>query len=207
MHRRNWLKGETMCLPRFTADQQQFVVDNLIAMIPHREIAKKFRALYPDFAPEVEDSVYTEAFIKRTADYVANKDRKWAQIIAKGREEQKDTFDHLLLTHKLYRIQVREAVIDRLEEIESQVKRDEIDLKKAKLLMDIALNMTKMIDAYEKSERDYMKLSGRSSDADDWWEMDQYYDEEKGEWVLKSEMPSAGAYRDHDFEADDAESN
>ena len=177
-----------MCLPRFTADQQQFVVDNLIAMIPHREIAKKFRALYPDFAPEVEDSVYTEAFIKRTADYVANKDRKWAQIIAEGREEQSDNVNHLLLTYKRYRIQVRESVIDRLEELYSEVRSGRIDdLKKAKLLMDIALNMSKMIDAYEKSEHDYMKLSGRSSDDDDWWEMDQYYDEEKGEWVHKNE--------------------
>ena len=175
-------------LSQFTKEQQQFVVDNLIAMRPHREIAKEFRKLNPEFAREVEDSVYTEAFIKRTADYVANKDRKWAEVIAEGRARQEDRVDHLLLSHKRYRIQIRESVLEELSQIEDDLDSGKIGLDVAKFRQTNTMQKLKVIDGYEKSERDYMKLSGRSSDDDDWWEMDQYYDEEKGEWVHKSEM-------------------
>lgn len=158
-----------MSLPRFTEGQQQFVVDNLIAMTPHREIAQAFRNLYPEFAPEVEDSVYTEAFIKRAADYVSNKDRKWAKLIVEGREVGTDSVDHLLLTHKRFRIQLRESVLDSLWKIESDLESSKIELDVAKFLRSTALDKLKVIDGYEKSEREEMKLSSRSFDDDGDW--------------------------------------
>ena len=105
-----------MSLPKFT-EQQQFVIANLIAMASHRKIAKAFQTLYPEFAPEVGDKDYEKAFIKRAKDYVSNKDRKWHQIIRDGRNERKDSLDHLLLTHKQYRVQVREDVLEQVEQI------------------------------------------------------------------------------------------
>ena len=51
-----------MSLPRFTKDQQKFVVANLIMMTPHHEIARKFQRLFPYFVPQDLDD---EAFIKR----------------------------------------------------------------------------------------------------------------------------------------------
>ena len=55
-----------MSLPRFTKDQQKFVVANLIVMTPHREIARKFQRLFPYFVPQdLDQAAYEEAFIKR----------------------------------------------------------------------------------------------------------------------------------------------
>ena len=39
-------------LPRFTKKQQRFVVANLIAMTPHRKIARNVQILFPEFVPE-----------------------------------------------------------------------------------------------------------------------------------------------------------
>ena len=63
---KNQKKGDTMSLPRFTKDQQKFVVANLIMMTPHREIARKFQRLFPYFVPQdLDQAAYEEAFIKR----------------------------------------------------------------------------------------------------------------------------------------------
>ena len=61
-------------LPRFTKEQQRFVVANLIAMTPHRKIARNVQKLFPEFVPEgMDQSTYEEAFIKRAKDYVSNR--------------------------------------------------------------------------------------------------------------------------------------
>ena len=41
-------------LPRFNEEQQQFVVDCLIASVPHKDIADQFRDLYPEFGTDLE---------------------------------------------------------------------------------------------------------------------------------------------------------
>ena len=76
-------------LPRFTKEQQRFVVANLIAMTPYRKIARNVQILFPEFVPEgMDQSTYEEAFIKRAKDYVSNKRRNWYYFIAvhRGRE-------------------------------------------------------------------------------------------------------------------------
>ena len=76
-------------LPRFTREQQRFVVANLIAITPHRKIARNVQILFPEFVPEgMDQSTYEEAFIKRAKDYVSNKRRNWYYFIAvhRGRE-------------------------------------------------------------------------------------------------------------------------
>ena len=78
-------------LPRFTKEQQRFVVANLIAMTPHRKIARNVQKLFPEFVPEgMDQSTYEEAFIKRAKDYVSNKRRNWYYFIAvhRGRERR-----------------------------------------------------------------------------------------------------------------------
>ena len=78
-------------LPRFTKEQQRFVVANLIAMTPHRKIAKNVQVLFPEFVSEgMDQSTYEEAFIKRAKDYVSNKRRNWYYVIVvhRGRERR-----------------------------------------------------------------------------------------------------------------------
>ena len=79
-----------MSLPRFTKDQQKFVVANLIVMTPHSEIARKFQRLFPYFVPQdMDQAAYEEAFIKRAKDYVSNKRRKWHRQILNGRVKER----------------------------------------------------------------------------------------------------------------------
>ena len=58
-------QGDTRRLPRFTKDQQRFVVANLIEIVPHRKIAKKVKELFPEFAADMDQAAYEKAFIKR----------------------------------------------------------------------------------------------------------------------------------------------
>ena len=77
-------------LPRFTKEQQRFVVANLRAMTPHRKIARDVQILFPEFVPEgMDQSTYEDALIKRAKDYVSNKRRNWYYFIAGQRERER----------------------------------------------------------------------------------------------------------------------
>ena len=77
-------------LPRFTKEQQRFVVANLIAMTPHRKIARNVQKLFPEIVSEGMDQLtYEEAFIKQAKDYVSNKRRNWYYFIAGHRARER----------------------------------------------------------------------------------------------------------------------
>ena len=154
-------------MPFFKENEQKFLIDNLIMTIPHRKIAKGFWEMFPDFAPDMEYEAFEKAFLQRSYDYSRNKISKWYYIIRDGRREQKESIDHLKLTHKRYRVQLRAEVIESLEELEDLVDRKKIDPDRAKIKLQIILKKLTAVESFEKNERDEAKLAGRNLDAED----------------------------------------
>ena len=145
-----------MNLPKFTEIQQKFVVYNLIRLHPHRLIAREFREQYPDFVPDgMDNQAYEDAFIKRCKDYVSNKNRKWYQIIQRGREN--------------YRNMVLRLVERKLVDIIIFVQQNGhfLDAKEAKTLADITREMQKLTDKMIYGEEAEDNVTYADDKADD----------------------------------------
>ena len=83
------------------------------------------------------------------------------QEIAEARQDQVDEINHLLLPHKRYRIQIRKTVLDRLLEFYSKLEGDEIGIDEFKALVATTMHRLKVVNDYEKSERDEKNMVSR----------------------------------------------
>ena len=147
-------QGENMALPKFTEDQEQFVVSWLIAFHDDRRIARDFLEFYPHFNGAV-DKAECEQFI-RSRCYQLRTDPKLPQykIIREGREKGEDDLTGFLLTHRHYRDHLRQNLLYRLEDLEERIEADEFKgrSKVARILIQSIHQRWKMLDNYEKLE-------------------------------------------------------
>ena len=155
-------------IPVFTEEQQEFLVRNLIQMTPHRQIAKAFITLYDDFIPAgISYETYEEVFLTRSYNYTRDKRSKWYDIIKEGRAEDKDSIDHLSISYRKYRGQVRSQVTKDLEKLEAEIYEEKVDTERAKIKLTVIWKKLAVIESYEKNEREVARLSGQSLDSDD----------------------------------------
>ena len=147
-------EGENMALPKFTEDQEQFVVSRLIAFHDDRRIARDFLEFYPHFNGAV-DKAECEQFI-RSRCYQFRTDPKLPQykIIREGWEKGEDDLTGFLLTHRHYRDHLRQNLLYRLEDLEERIETDEFKgrSKVARILIQSIHKRRKMLDNYEKLE-------------------------------------------------------
>ena len=147
-------EGENMALPKFTEDQEQFVVSRLIAFHDDRRIARDFLEFYPHFNGAV-DKAECEQFI-RSRCYQFRTDPKLPQykIIREGWEKGEDDLTGFLLTHRHYRDHLRQNLLYRLEDLEERIEADEFKgrSKVARILIQSIHKRRKMLDNYEKLE-------------------------------------------------------
>lgn len=155
-------------IPIFTEEQQEFLVRNLIQMTPHRQIAKEFITLFDDFLPAgISYEIYEEVFLTRSYNYTRDKRSKWYDIIKEGRAEDKDSIDHLSISYRRYRGQVRSQVTKDLEKLEAEIYEKRVDKERAKIKLAIIWRKLAVIESYEKNEREVARLGGQSLDNDD----------------------------------------
>lgn len=145
-------------LPKFNAEQKQFAVDNLKAMIPHKEIADKFLTLYPDFYNDPIDSDFFEAFFKRIKEYMRS-DRPLGKEIAAAREKASEQINHTLLVHKRYRVQIREGALDRLLDLDGKLERGELEVETYKALLSGITLKLRTVSDFERNEHNEKKLT------------------------------------------------
>jgi len=154
-------------IPNFTEEQQAFVVESLIQRTPARRIAKAFRQLYPDFAIEVDDEQCEQAFIDRCYQYAHRKDRKWYQIIKDGRANYEHLEEaNLLYKRPEYRQARREALIERIADLDVRINYSDVDEeKKFKLEQGNIKLELQVLSEYDKLER--MERGDEDDDGED----------------------------------------
>ena len=153
-------------LPHFNEDENHFVLMCLSkTTMKYRDIALAFRQVYPEFAPEVPDSLFIEKFTRRCRNKVTDRRSKEAKIIAEGRKGQRDSGDHVLLSMKKYRMEERQRLFDQLGELGEKAGEttDRDRLNSLKNALTAVKAQLAEIHAYERGLRDQEKIdnSGR----------------------------------------------
>ena len=139
-------------IPAFDEEKQLWTVEMLQTTTPYREIAILFRQKFTEFAPDLDEDTFFKHFKPRLADYVSNKRRKWAGIIAEGREQNKKSIDHVWMSHDNWREEERQEAYEEIKSIAQEMRSttDADKLSSLKNALDAQKALLNTISNYEK---------------------------------------------------------
>ena len=143
-------------LPHLTPEQRGWIKERLIENQPHAKITKDFMKRHPDFGAGLPEAKVIQILRSRIKEMVSHGKERDEILSRRASTSDDQSVDHVPITHKRHRAELRQQAVDDLQDIRERLDSDKPisaeEYRRMRLKGGTAKELIQMLDSYERSE-------------------------------------------------------
>lgn len=143
-------------LPNLTPEQRGWIKERLIENQSHAKIANDFMKRYPDFGAGLAEAKVLQILRSRIKQMVSHGKERDEILRRRASTSDDQSVDHVPITHKRHRVELRQQAVDDLLDIRERLDSDKPisaeEYRRLRLKGGTAKEVIQMLDSYERSE-------------------------------------------------------